>query len=117
MDLVSLPSRPLELSELRELDESGTFRTVLPAAVFDLDEADYKLVPVAVLVTDGQIAGVGFDVDDGWTQVHSAEAADDEDELQRQVQTANRALQDWAQKTQQPWAEPDNAGMLLDFFD
>lgn len=117
MKLDSLPSRPLELSELRELDESGPFRTVLPAAVFDLDDADYKLVPVVVLVTDARIAGVGFDVEDGWTEVHGAEAAADEDELQRQAQTANRALQDWAQKTQQPWAEPDGAGMLLDFFD
>lgn len=117
MDLDSLPPRPLELSELRELDESGNFRTVLPAAVLDLDDADYKLVPVVVLVTEGQIAGVGFDVDDGWTQIHGDVAAAAEDELQRQAQTANRALQDWAQKTRQPWAEPDDAGTLLEFFD
>jgi hypothetical protein len=117
MNLDSLPSRPLELSELRELDDGGEFRTVLPAAVFDLDDADYTLVPVVVLVTDRQVVGVGFDVDDGWTQVHGEAAASAEDERQRQAQTANRALGDWAQKTQQPWAEPDGAGTLVDVFD
>jgi hypothetical protein len=116
VNLSSLPDRPLELSELRELDGSGEFRTVLPAAVFDLDESDHKLVPVVVLVTADRIAAVGFDVEDGWTQVDSDEADDDAEELQRRAEDANRTLQGWAQKTQQPWAEPGNGSVLLEYF-
>lgn len=115
MGLRSLPDRPLELSELRDLDESGRFRAVLPAAVFDLEGSDHKLVPVAVLVTD-QVVAVGYG-DEGWTRVEREPAADDEDALERQARAMNRRLREWAEETGQRWAEPDGAASLLSAFE
>lgn len=116
MQLSSLPSRPLELAELRELNESGRFRAVFPAAVFDLEDSDYKLVPAAVLVTDGRVVGAGYDFDGGWTRVSTEEATDDDEELKSQVEAANHELQQWARDTEQRWAEPDGASALLERF-
>ncbi|WP_255196658.1 hypothetical protein [Halorarius litoreus] len=117
MQLSSLPSRPLELAELRELNDSGRFRAVFPAAVFDIEDSDYKLVPVAVLVTDGTVVGVGYDADEGWTRVSTETASETDDELKEQVEAANRELQQWARETEQQWAEPDGASALLAAFE
>lgn len=117
MQLSSLPTRPLELAELRELNDSGRFRAVFPAAVFDLEDSDYKLVPAAVLVTDARVVGAGYDFDDGWTRVSAVDAAADDQELQSQVEDANQELQRWAQETDQRWAEPDGASALLKRFE
>lgn len=116
MRLTSLPARPLELAELRDLDESGRFRTVLPAAVFDLEGSDHTLVPAAVLVTDAVVA-VGYDDEDGWTRVEREPAADDEADLERQARAMNQRLREWAESTGQRWAEPDGAGSLLAAFE
>ena len=117
MQLSSLPSRPLELAELRELNDSGRFRAVFPAAVFDLEDSDYKLVPAAVLVTDETVVGAGYDMDDGWTRVSTASASEVDEELKAQVEAANRELQQWARETDQQWAEPDGASALLEQFE
>lgn len=117
MQLSSLPSRPLELAELRELNDSGRFRAVFPAAVFDLEDSDYKLVPVAVLVTDGSVVGVGYDLTDGWTKVVTEPASEDDDELKSQVEDVNHELQRWARETEQRWVEPDGADALLERFE
>lgn len=122
MDLSSLPTRPLDLSELRDLDDGERFHTVLPAAAFDLAESEHRLVPAVVFVTmtdagPGRVVAAGFDLEDGWTRVTSEDAAADEQELEAQARTANRTLRDWAQKTQQRWAEPDGASALLEAFE
>jgi len=114
MQLSSLPDRPFELAELRELNESGRFRAVFPAAVFDLEGTDRKLVPVAVLVTpgeEGRVVGVGYDFDDGWTRVTSEPAGDD---VQAQVEAAGQQLQTWARETDQRWAASDGATALVE---
>jgi hypothetical protein len=114
MDLSSLPRRPFELAELRELNESGRFRAVFPAAVFDLEGTDKKLVPVAVLVTpgdDGRVVGVGYDFDDGWTRVTSEPAGDD---VQSQVESGGNRLQSWARETEQRWTASDGATALVE---
>jgi len=113
MELSSLPDRPFELAELRELNESGRFRAVFPAAVFDLEGTDRKLVPVAVLVTpgeDGRVVGVGYDFEDGWARVTSEPAA----EVQSQVEAAGQKLQAWARETDQRWAASDGATALVE---
>lgn len=114
MKLSSLPDRPFELAELRELNESGRFRAVFPAAVFDLEESDKKLVTVAVLVTpgeDGRIVGVGYDFDDGWTRVTSEPVGED---VQSQVEASGNRLQAWTRETEQRWAEGDGATALVE---
>lgn len=107
---------------MRELNQSGRFRAVFPAAVFDLDDADHALVPAAVLVTDGALVAVGYDLGSGWTLVEREEidgedAGSDPSEDDARVQAANRALQRWARETDQRWADPAKAGALLDAFD
>lgn len=116
MTLTSLPDRPLELRELEDLDESSRFRAVLPAAAFDLEKSDYTLVPVAVLVTD-QVIGVGYDDGVGWTQIGGRLAADEEPGLEEQARAMNRRLREWAEETDQQWAEPDGADSLLAAFE
>lgn len=116
MALTSLPDRPLELTELRDLDESDQFRAVLPAAVFDLEESDHTLVPVAVLVTN-QVVGVGYDDGEGWIQIGSGPAADEEPNLEEQARVMNQRLREWAEETGQQWAEPDGADSLLAAFE
>ncbi|MFB6172916.1 MAG: hypothetical protein ABEJ23_10305 [Haloarculaceae archaeon] len=116
MKLTSLPDRPLELSELRDLDESGQFRAVLPAAAFDLSESDHVLVPAAVLVADVVVA-VGYDDEAGWTRVERESAAGAEADLERQARSMNRRLRSWAEETDQAWAEPEGAGALLAAFE
>ena len=116
MQLSSLPSRPLELAELRDLNDSGRFRAVFPAAVFDLEDSDYKLVPAAVFVTDARVVGAGYDFDDGWTRVSAEDAAEDDPELKSQVEAANQDLRRWARETDQRWADPDGASALLERF-
>jgi hypothetical protein len=122
MQLSSLPDRPFELAELRELNESGRFRAVFPGAVFDLEGTDRKLVPVAVLVTLGEegsaddrrepaeqragengrdrrasrVVGVGYDFRTGWTRVTSEPAGD---AVRAQVERASEALRTWAAET------------------
>lgn len=117
MQLSSLPERPLELAELRELNESGRFRAVFPGAVFDLEESDYKLVPVCVLVTDGTVVAAGYDFETGWTRVSDTEAAESDAELKRQVETAGNELQQWARETDQRWAQSDGATALVEQFE
>lgn len=115
MKLTSLPGRPLELDELREIEESGQLRAVLPAAVFDLEGSDHRLVPAAVLVTDWVVA-VGYD-GAGWTRVERERAADEGADLERQARAMNRRLREWAEETGQRWAEPDGADSLLSAFE
>lgn len=117
MQLSSLPSRPLELAELRELNDSGRFRAVFPAAVFDLEDSDYKLVPAAVLVTAARVVAAGYDFEGGWTRVSAEDAAEDEPKLKSQVEAANHELQRWTRETEQRWAEPDGASALLERFE
>ncbi|WP_255150339.1 hypothetical protein [Halorarius halobius] len=116
MELSSLPARPLELGELQELNDSGRFRAVFPGAVFDLEDTEYKLVPVAVLVTDGSVVAVGYDFEDGWTTVSTESAADADDELKAQVEAAGQTLQRWARETNQRWTDSDGASALLEEF-
>ena len=114
MQLSSLPDRPFELGELRELNESGRFRAVFPAGVFDFEGSEAKLVPATVLVTpgdDGHVVGVGYDFDDGWVRV-SSEAVGEE--IQEQVDAASHRLRGWVEATDQRWAEPDGATALAD---
>jgi hypothetical protein len=137
MHLSSLPDRPFELAELRELNESGRFRAVFPGAVFDLEGTDRKLVPVAVLVTPGKeenagdgrepveqragengperresrVVGIGYGFEAGWVRVTSDPAGD---EVREQVERASEALRDWAEETDQRWAGPDGATALVE---
>jgi len=60
MDLASLPARPLSLEECRDLENSGRFRTLVPAGVFDLSESDRRLVPAVVFVTESSIVAAGY---------------------------------------------------------
>lgn len=130
MQLSSLPARPFELAELRELNESGRFRAVFPGAVFDIEGTDRKLVPVAVLVTPGdegdvgdgeeraganerdagRVVGVGYDFQAGWTRVTSEPV----EEVREQVERASETLRAWAEETEQRWAEPDGATALVE---
>jgi hypothetical protein len=117
MELSSLPDRPFELGELRDLNESGRFRAVLPGAVFDLEGTDRKLVPVAVLVTpgeDGRVVGVGYGIESGWNRVTSEAAGDSETTVREQVETAGERLRAWTEETSQRWAEPDGATALVE---
>ncbi|PSQ31659.1 hypothetical protein BRD16_01745 [Halobacteriales archaeon SW_6_65_46] len=117
MQLSSLPDRPFELAELRELNESGRFRAVFPAGVFDFDGSDAKLVPAAVLVTpgDGSEAGstvaVGYDFEAGWQRISSEPAGD---QVQEQVELAATELRAWAAETDQRWAMSDGATALAE---
>lgn len=117
MQLSSLPDRPLELAELQELNESGRFRAVFPAAVFDLEGTEHKLVPASVLVTEGRVVAAGYDFADGWTRVDAVDAAEADEDLKRQVERAGQALQSWARETEQRWTAPDGADALLERFD
>lgn len=116
MQLSSLPARPLELSELRELEESGRFRTVVPVAVFDLKESDHRLVSAAVLVTESVVLAAGYDHGTGWTVVEREQAAEPAAELESQVLELNPVLRRWATETGQRWAEPDGGSALLEAF-
>lgn len=116
MQLSSLPPRPLELAELQELNESGRFRAVFPAAVFDLEDSECKLVPACVLVTDGTVVGAGYDSAEGWTRVGSAAAATADEDRKRQVEAVGRELESWARETEQRWTDPDGAAALLEQF-
>lgn len=118
MQLSSLPDRPFELAELRELNEGGRFRAVFPGAVFDFEGTDRKLVPVAVLVTPGEgsesagrVVAVGYDFETGWNRVSSEPA---EEPLREQVEAAGQKLQSWARETEQRWTEPDGATALVE---
>jgi hypothetical protein len=116
MRLDSLPARPLELSELRTLEESGRFRTVVPVAVFDLEESDHRLVAAAVLVTESVVLAAGYDHDSGWTVVERADAPGSDADLEAQVLDLNPVLQQWAAETGQRWAQPDGGSALLEAF-
>jgi len=127
MQLSSLPDRPFELAELRELNESGRFRAVFPAGVFDFDGSDAKLVPAAVLVTPGDgseggssdghdgdagiVVAVGYDFEAGWRRI-SSEPVDAR--VQEQVELAATALREWAAETDQQWAMSDGATALAE---
>jgi hypothetical protein len=123
MDLASLPGRPLSLEECRDLENSGRFRTLVPAGVFDLAESDRRLVPAVVFVTDTTVVAAGYvlavdaEPDDdpdgdaerrgGWTVVGEREAAEGRDDLEAQVQELGAELRDWAEG--QSWAEDPSA--------
>lgn len=114
MHLSSLPDRPFELAELRELNEAGRFRAVFPAAVFDIDGSEAKLVPAAVLVTpgeEGRVVGVGYDLDSGWTRVASEQAGE---AVQGQLEAVGRDLQEWARETEQRWAGAEGPTALVE---
>ncbi|PSP37308.1 hypothetical protein BRC71_10010 [Halobacteriales archaeon QH_7_65_31] len=127
MQLSSLPDRPFELAELRELNESGRFRAVFPAGVFDFDGSDAKLVPAAVLVTPGDgsegessdgheseggnVVAVGYDFEAGWQRISSEPAGD---QVQEQVELAATELRAWAAETDQRWAMSDGATALAE---
>lgn len=118
MQLGSLPSRPLSLDELRDLEDSDRFRAVVPVGVFDLADSDRRLVAAVVFVTDARVAAVGYDQatgeDEGdaavqpagppgaWTVVDEGEAGD-KAATEERVRTLEGALRDWADG--QPWAE------------
>ncbi|WP_435195298.1 hypothetical protein [Natronomonas sp. EA1] len=116
MKLDSLPARPLELSELRELEGTGQFTTVLPVAVFTLHEADYKLVAAFVAVTEKKAVAIGYDTEEGWTKVATNDTPETQEELESAARGLNTVLRDWAQKTKQQWADPDGTGVLLEAF-
>lgn len=122
MDLASLPPRPLSLEECRDLEDSGRFRTLVPAGVFDLAESDRRLVPAVVFVTDAKVVAAGYvlavDADPdgdaadpgGWTLVTEREAPEEKAALEEAVRTVGAELRDWAEG--QSWADDPSA--LLD---
>lgn len=126
MQLSTLPDRPFELAELRELNESGRFRAVFPAGVFDFEGTDAKLVPAVVLVTpgdgeegdenDGDTAGgrvvaVGYDFEERWQRISSEPVGE---RVQEQVEQAAAELREWAAETDQRWAMSDGATALAE---
>ncbi|WP_276261286.1 hypothetical protein [Haloglomus litoreum] len=125
MDLASLPSRPLSLEECRDLEDSGRFRTLVPAGVFDLAESDRRLVPAVVFVTEATVVAAGYvlaaDADPdaadtdaggsgGWTVVTEREAPAEKAALEELVREVGAELRDWAEG--QSWADDPSA--LLD---
>ncbi|MDZ7747085.1 MAG: hypothetical protein U5K28_11510 [Halobacteriales archaeon] len=125
MQLSTLPDRPFELAELRELNESGRFRAVFPAGVFDFDGTDAKLVPAVVLVTPGdadedrdendgdggRVVAVGYDFAERWQRISSEPVGD---RVQEQVERAATELREWAAETDQRWAMSDGATALAE---
>lgn len=112
--LSSLPDRPFELAEVRELNESSRVRAAFPVAVFDLEGTDRKLVPVVVLVTagdGGRVVGVGYGFDDGWTRVTTEPAGEN---VRSQVEAAGTRLQSWARDTERRWTKSDGATALVE---
>jgi hypothetical protein len=95
MELSSLPARPLELSELR-----------------DPEESEYRLVAATVLVTEDGVLAAGYDHGTGWVRVDEWPV----DDAEKRVRAANRALREWAEETDQRWADPDGGGTLLEAF-
>lgn len=134
MDLTSLPSRPLSLSECRDLEASERFRTLVPAGVYDLAESDRRLVPALVFVTETSVVAAGYvlatdaepsgdeaespdadpDGDDGdaggWTVVAEYDAPAEKAALEEQVREAGEELREWARE--QSW--PDDPSSLLE---
>ena len=127
MQLSTLPDRPFELAELQELNESGRFRAVFPAGVFDFEGTDAKLVPAVVLVTPGdgedeeaggegdgeggRVVAVGYDFEERWQRVSSEQAGD---RVQEQVERAAAELREWAAATDKRWAMSDGATALAE---
>ena len=120
MQLSTLPNRPFELAELRELNESGRFRAVFPAGVFDFEGTDAKLVPAVVLVTPGdgekadeggRVVAVGYDFDEQWQRISSEPVGE---RVQEQVEQAAAELREWAAETDQRWAMSDGATALAE---
>lgn len=92
----SLPSRPLTIAEGRALHRSDAFRMVAPASAHTATGEDERLVSALVLVRDGVVHGVGYDLGaDEWTVVYDA-AFDEIDEAEAYAQEANEALREWA---------------------
>ena len=92
----SLPDRPLALAEGRALHRSDAFRMVAPASAHTARDADERLVSALVLVRDGTVYGVGYDLDgDEWIVVHEA-AFDGPEDAEDEAETANEALREWA---------------------
>ncbi|GAD53937.1 hypothetical protein MBEHAL_2697 [Halarchaeum acidiphilum MH1-52-1] len=108
MAMDSLPTRPLTLAEGRALHRSDAFRMVAPASAHTARGEDERLVSALVLVRDGIVQGVGYDLaDDEWTIVYSesfeedgdAERADADgvvEEAETRAHEANEALREWA---------------------
>lgn len=114
MELSSLPARPLALAELQDLEHTGRFRAVVPAAVFDLDEHERRLVPAVVFVADARLVAAGYDLAPGaWTRVETREAPGDDDAAEEAAREAIDALREWADG-EQAWATPGEAEVLLD---
>ncbi|MFB6207103.1 MAG: hypothetical protein ABEJ05_11325 [Haloglomus sp.] len=123
MDLASLPPRPLSLMECRDLENSGRFRTLVPAGVFDLAEIDHRLVPAVVFVTESSVVAAGYvlsvDPDEesagddperdagGWTVVVEREAASEQAALEEQVRGVGAELREWAEE--RIWADDPSA--------
>jgi hypothetical protein len=121
MNLDSLPARPLSLDECRDLENSGRFRTLVPAGVFDLSESDRRLVPAVVFVTESSVVAAGYvlavDADDaatddlgGWTVVTERAAPEGTEALEEEVRAVGADLRAWAED--QSWADDPSA--LLD---
>lgn len=92
----SLPPRPLTIDEGRALHRSDAFQMVAPASAHTAAGRDERLVSALVLVRDGIVHGVGYDLtEDGWTTVYRAEF-DDIDAAEDLAQEANESLQEWA---------------------
>ncbi|GGN22680.1 hypothetical protein [Halarchaeum nitratireducens] len=109
MAMDSLPSRPLTIAEGRALHRSDAFRMVAPASAHTARGEDERLVSALVLVRDGIVQGVGYDLGaDEWTVVYSEsfeEAANPEERAaaegvvaaaEEHAQAANEALREWA---------------------
>ncbi|WP_435096650.1 hypothetical protein [Halarchaeum sp. P4] len=96
MGMHSLPSRPLTIAEGRALHRSDAFRMVAPASAHTARGRDERLVSALVLVRDGVVHGVGFDLAaDEWTVVYR-ESFEDIEAAEDYAQEANEALQEWA---------------------
>jgi hypothetical protein len=130
MNLASLPARPLSLEECRDLENSGRFRTLVPAGVFDLSESDRRLVPAVVFVTESSVVAAGYvlavdadadadaatgdastaDDPGGWTVVTERAAPEGKEALEEEVRAVGADLRAWAEN--QSWADDPSA--LLD---
>jgi hypothetical protein len=130
MNLASLPARPLSLEECRDLENSGRFRTLVPAGVFDLSESDRRLVPAVVFVTESSVVAAGYvlavdadadadaatgdaataDDPGGWTVVTERAAPEEKEALEEEVRAVGADLRAWAEN--QSWADDPSA--LLD---
>ncbi|QLC34259.1 hypothetical protein EFA46_008590 [Halarchaeum sp. CBA1220] len=111
MSMDSLPSRPLTIAEGRALHRSDAFRMVAPASAHTARDADERLVSALVLVRDGVVHGVGFDLNaDEWTVVYRERFEGIED-AEDHAQAANEALQEWAGHEDREFERVEESGV------